>query len=155
MQQQQLKNQAKTRMQAAAATTDNSNEAAMTDETNNQPPREIELFGGAIVATLPGKMRDISDFVPVPDNQEIYQDMTKAEAEAEASANYGQVIFEILDQVEKSDEDALPFLFNDLAEVNQSEETSIERVEAVTEQATITKIESILGGAGTFHLSVL
>ena len=116
--QQQLKSQAKTRMQAAAATTDTSNEAAMTDETTNQPPREIELFGGAIVATLPGKMRDISDFVPVPDNQEIYQDMTKAEAAAEASANYGQVIFEILDQVEKSDEDALPFLFNDLAEVN-------------------------------------
>ena len=65
------------------------------------------------------------------------------------------MIFEILDQVEKSDEDALTFLFNDLAEVNQSEETSIERVEPVTEQATIAKIETILGGAGTFHLSVL
>ena len=55
-------------MQAAATTTDTSNEVAMTDETTDQPPREIELFGGAIVATLPGKMRDISDFVPVPDN---------------------------------------------------------------------------------------
>lgn len=41
------------------------------------------------------------------------------------TSNFGQVIFEILDQAEKSDEDALPFLFNDLAEVNQSEETII------------------------------
>ena len=34
--------------------------------------REIELFGGALAVTLPGNFRDISDFVPVPDNQEIY-----------------------------------------------------------------------------------
>jgi len=34
--------------------------------------KEVELFGGAISVTLPGDFRDISDFVPVPDNQEIY-----------------------------------------------------------------------------------
>ena len=34
--------------------------------------RLVGLFGGAIEATLPSTFRDISDFVPVPDNQEIY-----------------------------------------------------------------------------------
>ena len=68
--------------------------------------------------SLPSSFRDISDFVPVPDNQEIYQDMTKAEEGGNAVANYGQVIFEILDQAEKPDSEALPYLFNDMAEVN-------------------------------------
>ena len=51
-------------MQAAAGET--------ADTINNSAVREISLFGGAIAASLPGNMRDISDFVPVPDNQEIY-----------------------------------------------------------------------------------
>ena len=37
-----------------------------------QQLKQVELFGGAIVASLPANWRDISDFVPVPDNQEIY-----------------------------------------------------------------------------------
>ena len=76
------------------------------------------MFGGALAASLPSSFRDISDFVPVPDNQEIYQDMTKAEEGSPAVANYGQVIFEILDQAEKPDSEALPYLFTDMAEVN-------------------------------------
>ena len=37
-----------------------------TTESNNSV--EVSLFGGAISATLPKNFRDISDFVPVPDN---------------------------------------------------------------------------------------
>jgi len=43
--------------------------------------------------------------------------MTKAVG-AEIVSNFGQMMFEILDQTDKSDSEALPFLFNDLAEVN-------------------------------------
>ena len=50
----------------------------------------------------------------------------KKAAGAEIVSNYGQVIFEILDQNEKCDSEALTYLFNDLADVNQSEETVIE-----------------------------
>ena len=53
--------------------------------------------------------------------------MTKA-AGSEIVINYGQVIFEILDQNEKSDSEALPFLFNDLADINCSEETILESI---------------------------
>ena len=45
--------------------------------------------------------------------------MTKP-AGAEPVCNFGQVIFEILDQAEKTDEEALSYLFNDMAEANQS-----------------------------------
>ena len=88
--------------------------------------QDIELFGGALACKLPSTFRDISDFVPVPDSQEIYQDMTKpAEGSTEVVANFGQLIVEILDQTEKNDEEALPYLFNDLAEVNHSADTQI------------------------------
>ena len=47
---------------------------------------------------LPNSFRDISDMIPVPDNQEIYQDMTKpADGSTDVVANFGQLIIEILD----------------------------------------------------------
>jgi len=69
--------------------------------------------------------------------------------------NFGQVIFEVLDQTEKSDAEALPYLFNDLAEVNQSQETSIDRCEAVTDSNIIGKFDTILGTTNNVHISVL
>ena len=41
--------------------------------------KPVELWGGAMTAKVPTAFRDISDLVPVPDNQEIYQDMAKPE----------------------------------------------------------------------------
>ena len=52
-------------MQAEAAA---ANSSTATEPAVDTQPRDIDLFGGALVATLPGNMRDISDFVPVPDN---------------------------------------------------------------------------------------
>lgn len=54
----------KLNMQAEAA----ANSSSATEPEVDTQPRDIDLFGGALVATLPGNMRDISDFVPVPDN---------------------------------------------------------------------------------------
>lgn len=33
-----------------------------------------ELFGGAILLAIPERFLDISDFRPVPDNQEVFAD---------------------------------------------------------------------------------
>ena len=52
--------------------------------------QDVELFGGAMICSVPASFRDISDFIPVPDNQEIQQDMNKAaEGSSEVVANYG------------------------------------------------------------------
>ena len=79
--------------------------------------------------------------------------MTKAEEGGNAVANYGQVIFEILDQAEKPDSEALPYLFNDMAEVNQSQETSIENHTEVSEQTA--KFDAILNTQNQFYMSIL
>ena len=34
--------------------------------------KSVELWGGAMIAKVPSAFRDISDLVPVPDNQEIF-----------------------------------------------------------------------------------
>lgn len=60
-------------------------------EPTSSENKAVDLFGGALAVTLPGTMRDMSDFIPVPDNQETFQDM---------STNFGQLIFEILDRTE-------------------------------------------------------
>ena len=41
--------------------------------------------------------------------------------------NFGQIIVEILEQNEKSDAEALPYLFHDLAEVNNAADVSLLR----------------------------
>lgn len=33
--------------------------------------RAVELFGGAIIANIPERFVDVSDFRPVPDHQEV------------------------------------------------------------------------------------
>ena len=48
-----------------------------------QPPEPTgrrELFGGAITVDLPTRMVDVSDFRPVPDNQEVWTDADRDES---------------------------------------------------------------------------
>ena len=48
-----------------------------------------------MIAKVPESFKDISDLIPVPDNQEIYQDMSKQEETKQV--NYGQYFVEILE----------------------------------------------------------
>ena len=72
-----------------------------------------ELFGGAFsVQKFPVSYRDVSDIVPVSDNQEIFSDLN--EENPQYSGN--QLIVEILDKIEQPDDQAIQFNFKDLAE---------------------------------------
>ena len=47
-----------------------------------EPPEPTglrELFGGAITVDLPTRLVDVSDFRPVPDNQEVWTDADRDE----------------------------------------------------------------------------
>lgn len=76
-----------------------------------EPFVERELFGGAILASFPARYVDVSDFRPVPDNQEVWTDANRDES----------VIVEILERVEAGPSDAegaAAWFFRDLADVN-------------------------------------
>ena len=48
--------------------------------TAAEPTVQRDLFGGAIVAAFPARYLDVSDFRPVPDNQEVWTDANKDES---------------------------------------------------------------------------
>ena len=89
--------------------------------------KSIELWGGAMAAKVPTAFRDISDLVPVPDNQEIYQDMSKPEQTG--NLNCGQVFFEILEQQDLEIVEAVNYCFGDLAECNKSDLKEVKKAE--------------------------
>jgi hypothetical protein len=68
----------------------------------------VELFGGAIVISIPSQWRDVSQVRQVPDNQEVYQDCTEESG--------GVIIVEIL-QYQDDAKDGT-FFFHDLGEAN-------------------------------------
>ena len=55
--------------------------------------RKVDLYGGALTATVPSRMADISDFRPVPDNQEVFGD-----ADIDQS-----LVIEVLERVEEGE----------------------------------------------------
>ena len=75
--------------------------------------RKVPLFGGAISAHLPTRYVDVSDFRPVPDNQEVWTDASVDES----------VIVEILERVEDGPSDAeggaAGWFWEDLAAVSE------------------------------------
>ena len=98
--------------------------------------KQITLFGGALIAKVPESFKDISDLVPVPDNQEIYQDMSKQEETHEA--NLGQLFIEILEQTQiENPVDAITYCFNDLAEANGSDMNLVKYAQKVDDPATL------------------
>lgn len=74
-----------------------------------------QLFGGAIEAAVPAHCKDLSEAVIVPDNQEIFND-----AHIRAT-----VVIEILEGIPQQGQEAPTCLFADLAEYNESTESSI------------------------------
>ena len=85
----------------------------------DEPTTSRPLFGGALSANFPDRYVDVSDFRPVPDNQEVWTDAERDES----------VIVEILERVEDGPSDAIDggaavWFFNDLAEVNDASVSS-------------------------------
>ena len=68
----------------------------------------VDLFGGAIVITIPSQWRDVSQVRQVPDNQEVYQDCTEESG--------GVIVVEILQYQDDAHDGA--FFFHDLGEAN-------------------------------------
>ncbi|KAI8083298.1 uncharacterized protein B0P05DRAFT_50119 [Gilbertella persicaria] len=86
---------------------------------NTQP-----LFGGAIVAPLPGSFLDASQFRQVPDNQEVFVDTNTQQS----------LIFELLEQVESKQHDAIKFHFQQLADDNEASESTVSFVDTLNTQ---------------------
>ena len=75
-----------------------------------------ELYGGAMSIVVPKRFRDVSDFRPVPDSQEVFTCLDTSET----------LIVEILQyQNDVSDEKAAKFFFEELAEQNDASSFSI------------------------------
>ena len=78
-----------------------------------EPTGRRELFGGAITVDLPTRMVDVSEFRPVPDNQEVWTDADRDES----------IIVELLERVDVGPSDAegaAAWFFRDLAAVNDA-----------------------------------
>ncbi|KAG2195452.1 hypothetical protein INT47_000417 [Mucor saturninus] len=74
-----------------------------------------QLFGGAIVVPVKNTFLDASQFRQIPDNQEVFVDMTTQQS----------LIFELLEQVEESNEAVAKYHFQQLAEDNEAAESIV------------------------------
>ena len=96
-----------------------------------------ELFGGPLRIILPADaaFRDMAEVVPIPDNQEVFEDVSEGGKPAA-----GQLIIEILEMTEERiGVEAIRFCFDDLASANNSEETTVIEVKDLTEAASFEK----------------
>ena len=84
--------------------------------------RVQELFGGSFrIVGFPTHLRDISDLVPISDNQEIFSDVD----DDNPAYSGNQLIFEILEKTDKSDQDAAQFHFEDLVETQNGKDSQV------------------------------
>ncbi|KAI1317423.1 hypothetical protein EDD11_008487 [Mortierella claussenii] len=74
-----------------------------------------ELYGGAITLNLPSKFEDISHVREVPNHQEVFVNIDEDQS----------VIVEILELAEASDEACAAFHYQQLAEDNDAEDSSV------------------------------
>jgi|LakMenEpi03Aug12_release.lakeMendotaPanAssembly.Ray.scaffolds.fasta_scaffold437643_1 hypothetical protein len=79
---------------------------------------KYQLFGGAIQAEAPNTWEDISKLIPVPDNQEVFNDKVDGTS----------AILEILERVEVQDDNAIQYFFNDLARHHDAEHSELSRI---------------------------
>ncbi|KAI9359395.1 hypothetical protein BD770DRAFT_385937 [Pilaira anomala] len=80
-----------------------------------------ELFGGAISTIVKNSFVDASQFRQIPDNQEVFVDMSTQQS----------LIFELLEQVEASNQEIAKYHFQQLADDNEAAETSITHIDNV------------------------
>ena len=77
------------------------------------------LFGEKMFIQMPSSMKDMSDLVPIPDNQEVFQDI--------GTPCLGQLIIEITEPFE-TDYNPAEYAFVDLAEENEVKKFKIEKL---------------------------
>lgn len=84
--------------------------------------KDQELFGGSFrISGFPINLRDISDLVPISDNQEIFSDVD----EDNPTFSGNQFIVEILENTTHSDQEAVQFHFEDLMETQNGKDSQI------------------------------
>ena len=103
-----------------ATTLQQVNESIENLKISSQNIIQRELFGGAIIISVPEQWRDVSLVRQIPDHQECYQDCTFQDgSKFELQGTGGCLVVEILGREEDvKDEDAALFFFRDLAEAN-------------------------------------
>ncbi|PHJ25340.1 ran-interacting mog1 protein, partial [Cystoisospora suis] len=88
----------------------------------------ISLFGGAMTVQLPDTFKDVSALRQVPDNQEVFMDMSRDQS----------LVIEIVEhQTNIADGDAARFFFCDLAKENGALETDTPTASVVRSDAKI------------------
>ena len=106
---------------------------------------ERQLFGGAIIVSLPASMMDASDVRPVPDNQEMW------------FCSKGQsVVVEVVERVPNlEDATSAAFFFTDLAEQNASSmrETNDARAIDASVLRDTRLVGSVCSGVQRIHMS--
>ncbi|CAO0795238.1 unnamed protein product [Mucor circinelloides] len=83
-----------------------------------------ELFGGAIMVPVLGSFVDASQFRQIPDNQEVFVDMNTQQS----------LIFELLEQVEATNEQVAKYHFQQLADDNEAAESTVTLVDNLKPQ---------------------
>ena len=66
--------------------------------------QSVALYGGALSVSLPTDFRDLSDIMPVSDNQEVFSDL-KYDA---------KLIIEVIECLDPNDETAIQSNFNEV-----------------------------------------
>ncbi|CAN6638136.1 nuclear import protein Mog1p [Trichomonascus vanleenenianus] len=100
---------------------------------------KVELFGGAVSSCVPAGFVDVSEFRQVPDHQEVF---------ANARESDDSLIFELMERVEGSDEEALREHLQELAVLNQSQVIPL-----VTEKAVAPLLPE--GENGAYFTSII
>jgi hypothetical protein len=104
-----------------------------------EPTGRRELFGGAITVDFPIRLVDVSDFRPVPDNQEVWTDAERDES----------VIVELVERVDVGPSDAegaAVFFFRDLATIHDATvESGLSTIEEVLLLSEETHVPNLTG----------
>ena len=131
---------------------ENENNAAGTSLIQTTQTRVQDLFGGAFkIGKFPATYRDISDLVPVNDNQEVFSDVN----ESNPAYSGNQLIIEILERTEKEDVEAIEYNFKDLAETQGGIEPHILSQQHFTSGVQVKQVMPnvcIIGCQQTLHL---
>jgi len=129
----------------------NQNNAATTQ--NATATKVQELFGGAFrIEKFPETLRDISDIVPISDNQEIFSDVN----ESNPAYSGNQLIVEILQKLEKADPEAISFAFHDLGQESNAKditELSVQHFISPAEiESVMPTLSALTGCTSSVHL---
>eukprot|EP01100_Stratorugosa_tubuloviscum_P001673 TRINITY_DN137_c0_g1_i1.p1 TRINITY_DN137_c0_g1~~TRINITY_DN137_c0_g1_i1.p1 ORF type:complete len:214 (+),score=66.95 TRINITY_DN137_c0_g1_i1:67-642(+) len=86
----------------------------------------VELWGDNASCSIPTRFIDLSDIRQIPDNQEVFCDLDTDQS----------IIFELLEMIEQSNQEAAIYHFNEVASINEATNESI-----IIHQSELTQTE--------------